>query len=55
VGHAGDGDLREVERFGVDEAVGGNDEEFAERRGIHVGQSQGRLLAMKPVRALLLW
>ena len=47
VSHAGDGHAGEVERFGIDQAVGGNVEELAEGGGVHVGQSESRLLAVE--------
>src|SRR5580704_4026267 len=40
VGDAGDRDVRNVERLGVDQAIGGNGEQFAEGGKVYVGEGE---------------
>ena len=47
VGDAGDRDGGKVERLGVDQAVGGNGEEFAEGGEVYVGEGERGLLVVE--------
>jgi hypothetical protein len=53
VGDTRDGDSRKVERFGIDDPVGGYDEELSESGGIYVVEGEFGLSIVETVTGII--